>query len=174
MKYTAITAVLLLLLTACANSPTGFSQTSIVEPTGTISISVGADAHAILNPDSPSALPDVVARAWDAQQALNLFEMVEESVELVAAQKPASVAITQTWLEPLTAGTMGRSIPSVEETIEFALILQGELSGRNLKYDIITGEICVDCTVPMAVSGEDVITMRLVVNETVLINAIIP
>jgi hypothetical protein len=167
MKRLTIAAASLLLLAACTHGPTNPGP-PYSEPFGTVTLSVGPDASAILNAGNDAIVPALVAAALAEQQACDLEKMAEEAADLIVEENPEIIEVTQTRILPVTSTLAGRNIPSAGGCPDFALLLGEILQSKGKFFNVTQLQPKVDCIVPMAVEGSGDVEMRLTVTEALL------
>jgi len=169
MKRLTIAAAALLLLAACGHSPTESNEGYTGDPSGSLTMKVGPDVGAILEAGSSPEVPALVAAAWAEQQCCDLYKEAAEAAALIMAENPELVEITQSRLAPVIS-TAGKYIPTSIEYPEFAPLLQEVLAEKGLDFRLHESEIPLECYVPMATDGENIV-MKLTVTEVILANA---
>ena len=166
MKQFSILAVALLLVTACAQSPTSGPMAASGESEGTLSLAIGPNVDLILNPDSTTELPILVANAWMEQQDLNLQELAGKAAEQVKLYKPVQIDITESWL---TQAGYGKAIPDALNNADFSSMLLEELEMMGMKFRILQSENSFNHLMPMILQDGTIQEMRLTVSEVLLV-----
>jgi hypothetical protein len=165
MKRVMMMTAVVLLVSACAQSPTGAPTSESSEAAGSLCLAVGPCIDLILNPGSTTELSDVVADAWQEQERLDLPQLARTAAGKVQFHNPVSVEVTESRLSPVGIGRLG---PDDDPEAEFSLLLQQELEGIGIKYRIVQSEITVDKIISMGLQDGLTQEMRLTVHEVKL------
>jgi len=166
MKRFSILAAAMLLMTACAQSPTGGPTSTSNEPEGLFSLAVGPSVDLILNPGSSTEIPALVADAWKEQQRIDLNQLALTAAAQVKVHNPENIEVTESWLSPIG---YGRLVPGETPEAEFATMLQNELLSLGIRYRIVQSELAVDQLIPMSLQDGLTQDMRLTVHEVMLV-----
>ena len=165
MKRFSILTVAVLMVTACAQSPTAGPTSGSSEPIGSFNLAIGPNVDLILNPGSTTELPALVADAWKEQQNLNLPELAGRLAEQVKNHNPERIEVTESCL---TIIGYGKIIPDELKNAEFAFMLQEELKFIGMKFRVLQSNTTVNRVIPMSLQDGTIQNMRLTVSEVLL------
>ncbi|GEM_PF-2570892 len=166
MKRLTYMAAALLLVSACAQSPTGGSTSESNEASGTICLDFGPNVDLILNSGTTSELAGVIADAWAEQEQIDLPRLAGTTAARVRSLNPESIDVTETWLTQVDYGRLGTDeVPK----IEFSNLLLMELNSTGLNFRIVQTEVTTDKTISMSLQDGLTQQMRLTVQEVRII-----
>ncbi len=172
MRRTLSLAFMILMVTACSETPTG-SSLPYVAPDDVLALQVGPDVSEIVHATSGTDVSGLVTDAWSKQQSIDLVTELDEAISRILQDNPMEIRISQSWMMPVFTGLTRNSAVSIPENQIFAIELQSRLVTLDRLYTFIQDpDIVWSQTMPLLQPDGSTSTVELTLCDSVLFRVI--